>query len=85
MEGCHELSGFISKLKGLALLLVLAPPSLNDDADPTTEFNSPGVEKSNAGVVNIGLFAIIVIGGLDVRSALPKPKSIRIALSGAGG
>ena len=76
--GCHGVSKFISKLK---LLLVLAPPLLNDDPAPTIESMSPGVEKSNAGVVNIGLFAMIVIGELDVNSALPKPKSIRIALS----
>jgi hypothetical protein len=38
---------------------------------------SPG---SNAGVVNIGLSAMIVNGG-DVSAVLPKPRSMRIALS----
>jgi hypothetical protein len=83
VEGCHDVSEFISKLKGLRLLLVLAPLVLNDDPASIIEFSSPGVEKSNAGVVNMGLFAMIVIGESELKSALPKPKSIRMALSAA--
>jgi ribosomal protein L32E len=80
VEDCQGVSEFISKLKAL-LLLVLAPALLNDGPTPTIEFGSPDAEKSNAEVVNIGLSAMIVSGILEVNSVLPKPKSIRIALS----
>ena len=77
---CHDPRLFISKLKALGLLVPVFP-LLNDDPAPTMEPDSLGATYSKAGVVNIGLLAMIVKGRLGFTSVLPKPKSIRIALS----
>lgn len=62
-------------------MLALVPPLLKDEPTPGIEFISPRSENSKAGVVNIGLSAMIVRGGVDVNAVLPKPRSTRIALS----